>query len=235
MLQEEPIVTLETTEVTHTTTSPAGRPDPKKERLHQIASVACFLMLIVEILGGIFSNSLALITDGARLFADHLTNYVVNRDRANGTWRKIELTLLILSVGFLWLITAVFVYAASERIYSMQFDLNLPLMFVTSIVGITCNVITLMMHFTEVLSPRKYTPMPDYISLKCHQFVHAFGNHGIGTVVFLSATIIYIFPQYKIVDSIATYILAILLIANTVAIVNKVIAEMSPKITYDVI
>lgn len=44
-----------------------------------------------------------------------------------------------------------------------------------------------------VLSPRKYTPLPDYISVKCHQFVHAFGNHGVGTVVFLSATIIFIF------------------------------------------
>ena len=68
---------------------PAGRPDPKKTRLHQYASIACFIMLIVEIIGGIFSNSLALITDGARLFADHLSNYVINRDRAEGTWRRI--------------------------------------------------------------------------------------------------------------------------------------------------
>uniref|UniRef100_A0A914EHJ7 Uncharacterized protein n=1 Tax=Acrobeloides nanus TaxID=290746 RepID=A0A914EHJ7_9BILA len=192
-------------------------------------------MLIVEIIGGIFSNSLALITDGARLFADHLSNYVINRDRAEGTWRRIELAFLVLCVAFLWFITAAFIFAASERIYSNNFNLNVSLMFAASIVGLTCNVITLMMHFTEVLSPRKYTPLPDYISVKCHQFVHAFGNHGIGTVVFLSATIIFIFPQYKFVDSIATYILAVLLVANTIGIINKVIAEMSPKVTYDVI
>ncbi|KAK0396692.1 hypothetical protein QR680_001815 [Steinernema hermaphroditum] len=199
--------------------------DVKKDCVYRAASLICLILLIVEIVGGSAAGSILLITDGVRLFADYLTHYSTNKN-LTPCWRYSEFVLLIACVLFLYALTGVFVFCATQRAMSMEFEIDETLLLVISIIAVLCNLAMLVMHFSKVLKPRRFTPLGDFISLRAHQMLHILFNHGLGLLVFVAAVIIFVDPSLKVIDTIGTYVMAVLVVANTAAIINKLAREI---------
>ncbi|TMS36314.1 hypothetical protein L596_003508 [Steinernema carpocapsae] len=199
--------------------------DVKKDCVYRAASLICLILLIVEIVGGSAACSILLLTDGVRLFADYLTHYTTNKS-LSPCWRYAEFAFLFACVFFLWALTGVFVFCATQRAISMEFKIDERLLLIISIIAVLCNLAMLVMHFSKVLKPRRFTPLSDFISVRAHQILHIFFNHGVGLFVFAAGLLIFINPSWNIADTIGTYIMAVLVFANTAAIINKLVREI---------
>ncbi|XP_017115892.1 uncharacterized protein LOC108138258 isoform X2 [Drosophila elegans] len=80
-----------------------------------VACILCFIFMIVEIVGGVVSNSLAIATDAAHLLTD-LASFLISlfalylagrpsSERLNFGWYRAEVIGAMISVFFIWVIT----------------------------------------------------------------------------------------------------------------------------------
>lgn len=125
--------------------------DKKARRKLIIASILCSLFMVVEIVGGVLSNSLAIATDAAHLLVD-LASFMISlfsmwvasrppTQRMSFGWQRAEVVGATVSVLLIWVLTGILVYEAIGRIYSGDYELDATIMLITSGVGIVVNII----------------------------------------------------------------------------------------------
>ncbi|XP_043662682.1 uncharacterized protein YFR016C isoform X2 [Drosophila teissieri] len=89
--------------------------DKNARRVLIIACILCTLFLILEVIGGILSNSLAIATDAAHLLTD-LASFLISisalhlagrpsSERLNFGWHRAEVIGAMVSVFFIWVVT----------------------------------------------------------------------------------------------------------------------------------
>ncbi|XP_063700181.1 proton-coupled zinc antiporter SLC30A2-like [Culicoides brevitarsis] len=116
-----------------------------------IASILCVIFMIVEIIGGVLSNSLAIATDAAHLLAD-LAAFMISlfaiwvaakpsTKRLSFGWHRAEVIGALVSVLTIWVVTAILVYLAVLRVVNQDFELEGAPMLITSAFGILVNII----------------------------------------------------------------------------------------------
>ncbi|CAG0901317.1 unnamed protein product [Darwinula stevensoni] len=117
-----------------------------------VASVLCLFFMVLEIVGGFLSRSLAVATDAAHLLTDFasfmislfsiwLSKRPATKQLSFG-WHRAEVIGAMTSVLMIWVITGVIVYMAAERLATGQYDVQPTIMLITSGVGILVNIIT---------------------------------------------------------------------------------------------
>lgn len=116
-----------------------------------IASVLCLLFMILEIVGGLLANSLAIATDAAHLLTDFasfmislFSIWLAHRPatkRMSFGWYRAEVIGAVTSVLLIWVVTGVLVYMAVQRIILEEYEINATIMLVTAGVGILVNII----------------------------------------------------------------------------------------------
>lgn len=142
-----------------------------------IALVLCFLFMILEVVGGIFANSLAILTDAAHLLSDvsgfgvslFAAWYATRKAKNTHTfgYHRIEVLGALASVLSIWMVTGVLVYEAVFRIIHPE-EVNGKLMFFLALAGCAVNVINL-------------TVLHDHSHGHGHSHDHDHGhNHGHG-------------------------------------------------------
>lgn len=115
------------------------------------ASILCVCFMIVEVIGGILSNSLAIATDAAHLLTD-LAGFMISlfaiylagrpsSQRLNFGWYRAEVIGAMISVYFIWVITGILVYLAVQRLMTGQHEVNAVIMLITSGMAIAVNVV----------------------------------------------------------------------------------------------
>uniref|UniRef100_A0A336MYR4 CSON003186 protein n=1 Tax=Culicoides sonorensis TaxID=179676 RepID=A0A336MYR4_CULSO len=125
--------------------------DKKARKKLIIASILCVIFMIVEIIGGILSNSLAIATDAAHLLAD-LAAFMISlfalwvaarpsTKRLSFGWHRAEVIGALVSVLTIWVVTAILVYLAVLRVVNQDFELKGAPMLITSAFGILVNII----------------------------------------------------------------------------------------------
>ncbi|GFS57980.1 zinc transporter 2 [Trichonephila inaurata madagascariensis] len=110
-----------------------------------VASVLCLIFMLAEIAGGILSNSLALITDAAHMLTDFgaflvsLTSlFLAGRKRTRTMtfgFHRAEVIGALISILSIWLLTGILLYAAVQRIISLDFDIDASIMNVVLTMG----------------------------------------------------------------------------------------------------
>ncbi|XP_058814553.1 proton-coupled zinc antiporter SLC30A2-like [Topomyia yanbarensis] len=116
-----------------------------------IASVLCVIFMIAEIIGGVYSNSLAIATDAAHLLAD-LASFMISlfalwiaarpsTKRLSFGWHRAEVIGALTSVLMIWVVTAILFYMAIMRTIERNFELDGKVMLITSGLGILVNII----------------------------------------------------------------------------------------------
>ncbi|TMW47776.1 hypothetical protein DOY81_007147 [Sarcophaga bullata] len=125
--------------------------DVKARRKLIIASALCLFFMICEIVGGVLSNSLAIATDAAHLLTDFASFMISlfaiwiaarpSTQRMSFGWYRAEVIGALASVVMIWFITAILVWLAIERVINQDFELDAPVMLITSGLAILVNLI----------------------------------------------------------------------------------------------
>lgn len=110
----------------------------------------CLIFMIIEIIGGYISQSLAILSDAAHLLSDisgfliSIISIYISRKIANDKYtfgyHRAEVIGALVSVILIWILTGFLLQEAYFRIISPP-EVNAPIMLLTSIFGLICNLI----------------------------------------------------------------------------------------------
>lgn len=125
--------------------------DKKARRKLIIATTLCLFFMIVEIIGGVLANSLAIATDAAHLLTD-LASFLISlfaiwlasrpsTRRMSFGWHRAEVIGATISVLLIWVVTGILVYAAILRIVNGNYEVDATIMLITSAIGVGVNII----------------------------------------------------------------------------------------------
>lgn len=125
--------------------------DKRASRKLIFACILCVIFMIVEVIGGILSKSLAIATDAAHLLTD-LAGFMISlfsihlagrpsSQRFNFGWYRAEVIGAMVSVYFIWVITGILVFLAVQRLRTGVHDVDAVIMLISSVLAILVNVI----------------------------------------------------------------------------------------------
>nr|CAD7568611.1 unnamed protein product [Timema californicum] len=108
------------------------------------------LLVIAEIIGGYFAGSIAVMTDGAHLFAD-LVGFLVSlfaiwvgkrqpTKKFSFGFHRAEVLGALGSVAIIWVMVGIFIYMASLRVMQQDFTIDADTMIILSAVGVIINI-----------------------------------------------------------------------------------------------
>ncbi|XP_069815949.1 proton-coupled zinc antiporter SLC30A8 [Dendropsophus ebraccatus] len=212
-----------------------------KKKLY-IAAAICLAFIVAEIAGGYIAGSLAVVADAAHLFVD-LSSFLISlcslwltskpaTQRLTYGWYRAEIVGALFSMITVWVVTAVLVYLACERILQPDYTIDGAVMLMTSACALGANVVlALVLHNTghghshsggqhEHMAP-DYQPQTN-ASVRA-AFIHVIGDLFQSVSVLISALIIYFKPQYKIADPICTFIFSIFVLATTITVLRDIL------------
>lgn len=133
-------------------TCPTDGRDRKQDRRRLIVtSILCLIFMIAEIIGGVLSNSLAILSDAGHLLGDFgafmvsLTAiWLSSRPQTSKMsfgFHRAEVLGALISVLSLWLITGILVYLAIQRLINSDYELDAPIMIYVSVGGTLANIL----------------------------------------------------------------------------------------------
>ncbi|KAM4592893.1 putative proton-coupled zinc antiporter SLC30A4 [Odontesthes bonariensis] len=116
-----------------------------------VAAVLYFLFMTGEIIGGYFSNSLAIMTDAVHMLADVvgilfslLALWLSTKPptkRFTFGLHRLEVVSAVLSVVLIYILTGVLLFEAVQRTVHQDFNINGDVMLITAAVGVAVNLI----------------------------------------------------------------------------------------------
>lgn len=116
--------------------------------------IASVLFMVVEIIGGVKANSLAVLTDAAHLLTDvagfSIALFTVMASGWEATsyqsfgYHRLEVLSALLSVQLIWLVSGILIYEAVDRILHKNEKVNGLLMFEVAAFGFLVNLIMVM-------------------------------------------------------------------------------------------
>ena len=119
-----------------------------------IVVVICFLFMIIEIAGGVLSNSLAILTDAAHMLSD-VTGFIISMvsiwigqktPSKNLTWgyHRAEVLGAMMSILIIWVMVVWLCLEATERIINHNdIKIDAPFMLGTAFISLACNIFNL--------------------------------------------------------------------------------------------
>ncbi|XP_017866154.1 PREDICTED: zinc transporter 2 isoform X2 [Drosophila arizonae] len=129
-----------------------------------LAISLCCIFMIIEFLGGYIAGSLAIMADAAHLASDCIS-FVIGLvaiwlgarppdARMSFGYKRFEVVGALISILGIWLLTAMLVIVAIERIWSLQFELDVNVMMWISAIGIVINVVMMfVLHGSWFMGP----------------------------------------------------------------------------------
>lgn len=228
---------------------------PKCTRLSTIAKlrklvIFCGVFMLIELIGGFWSNSIAVISDALHMVID-LLGYLVQmysaklalqpkcRSYSYGLYRA-ESIGGFLNCFLIWAATVYLLYAAVERIYHPPQHFNSTVMLITAILGVLMNLAmsVILVGFNNIRRMIKIFNKDDETDINENDFnlkttiAHIQGDIIYSVGVLISAIIINLFPTLIYFDSICTLLFSLVVFDITMPIFNdsmKFILEGSPK------
>lgn len=215
----------------HSHANPVGQGDRKAERKRLtfvLALTAAFM--VAEVVGGVLSNSLALLADaghmltdvaalGLSLFAMHLARRPARPDRTFG-YVRLEILAALVNGALLLVISVFIAWEAWERFQTPQ-DIDAPIMLGVASVGLVVNVIGALMlhaHAGENLNVRG-------------AYLHVLGDL-LGSIGAIVAGLVILATGWTVADPIASALIGILILVGAWRLVleaAEVLLEMAPR------
>jgi zinc transporter 2 len=124
--------------------------DKAKKKLI-IVCLVCSCFMIIEFIGGLFANSVAIMTDAAHLLSDlagfvisifaiYIAKFPADKFFTYGYYRA-EIIGAILSVFLIWVLTILLLTESICRLLSSEHIINGGIMLITSSIGLIFNII----------------------------------------------------------------------------------------------
>eukprot|EP00095_Tigriopus_kingsejongensis_P010058 maker-scaffold99_size374999-snap-gene-2.26 protein:Tk10058 transcript:maker-scaffold99_size374999-snap-gene-2.26-mRNA-1 annotation:"zinc transporter 2" len=218
----------------HANANPPGVDKRARNKL-LVALVLCVVFMIIEILGGVFSGSLAIMTDAAHLLTDIaafcvslFSIYMASRPATQTMsfgYHRIEVLGAIVSVLLIWLVTGALVIVAIERIINKDFEINAGIMLLTSGLGLLFNIVmgcTLHQHaHSHGGEDHGHSHASGENINVTAAYIHVIGDFIQSLGVFVAALLIYFKPEWHLADPICTFLFSFLVLATTANILKR--------------
>jgi cobalt-zinc-cadmium efflux system protein len=183
------------------------------------STILNLVISLTEVAGGIFSNSLALISDAlhnlgdtSALFIAYIANRIGKRDhnyRKTFGYKRIEILAALFNAVILFVIIIYLFIEAWHRLRNPQ-----P---VKGLIMLGIAFIGLLANFISVSLLKKHSNKN--INIKA-AYLHLLGDTISSIIVIISAILIYLFEIYWI-DPLVTFLLGIYLLKETIAILKE--------------
>ena len=119
-----------------------------KEKLVTVC-IICGSFMVIEFMGGLLSDSLAIMTDAAHLLSD-LSGFLISiyalqiaqkkpNDRFTFGYYRAEIVGALASVFIIWILTGMLLMESTTRIFKMKYDVDGKVMLITSLIGFVFN------------------------------------------------------------------------------------------------
>ncbi|KAF5286935.1 hypothetical protein FQR65_LT12394 [Abscondita terminalis] len=209
-----------------------------------LASTLCFIFMVGEGLGGYLSQSLAIATDAAHLLAD-FTSYVVSlmalwlstrsaSKQMPWGWHNAEVMGALISILLIWVVTGELVFLAIMRLIRREFEIDAKIMLITSLCGVLVNFIigfTLRGHghshdVQDVVGGEN-------INVRA-AFIHVIGDILQSIGVCIAAIVIYVRPEWNIIDPICTFVFSALVLMTTFNILKDSMVKLSQPVPKEI-
>ena len=196
--------------------------------------------MLLEITGGILSNSLAIVCDGFHLLTDLagfiislISTYLATRKptkRMNFGYRRYEILGAFISVILIWLLSAILLYLAIERIIISKYEIKSELMIIMALIGVLINGLMALIlsysHLKRSCSAHKQEQINQMVSKNINiraAFIHILGDMIQSMGVLIASLIVYFRPSIKIADPICTIIFSVIVLFTTIPIVGDIV------------
>jgi zinc transporter 2 len=124
--------------------------DKAKKKLILVCLV-CSCFMIIEFIGGLLANSVAIMTDAAHLLSDlagfvisifaiYISKFPADKFFTYGYYRA-EIIGAVMSVFIIWVLTILLLTESISRLFSSEHIINGSIMLVTSSIGLIFNII----------------------------------------------------------------------------------------------
>ncbi|XP_064487603.1 proton-coupled zinc antiporter SLC30A2-like [Ornithodoros turicata] len=131
--------------------SPSADVDVSARRRLICASILCFIFMVLQFVGGILANSLAIATDAAHLLAD-FASFLISllslwwgakpaTKRKSFGWYRAEVLGALTSIVMIWAVTGILVYMAIQKIIKQEYHIQATIMLVSASLGVAVNIV----------------------------------------------------------------------------------------------
>ncbi|XP_041669152.1 zinc transporter 2-like [Cheilinus undulatus] len=221
------------------------------------ACVVSLVFMTGEVIGGYAAHSLAIMTDAAHLLTDFgsivislFSLWISSRPKTQTMtfgWHRAEILGVLLSVVSIWVVTALLVMSAVQRITDGDYDIDSHIMLITSGCAVVVNVLMVLI-FHQSGAPHGHSHgfhSSQDKQIQGHSHHHGHGNssvkaafiHVVGDLVqslgvLIAATIIHIWPEYKVADPICTFLFSALVLLTTIPVskeIFRILMEGAPQ------
>jgi len=114
-------------------------------------SVICIFFMAIEIVGGVLSDSLAILSDAAHMFSDFsgfaislISIYISKRpanDRMSFGYYRAEVVGALCSVLVIWILTVWLVWEGIQRVIVGKYEIVSDIMLIVAVIGLVCNIL----------------------------------------------------------------------------------------------
>ncbi|UBV35463.1 CDF family zinc efflux transporter CzrB [Staphylococcus xylosus] len=198
-----------------------GNVHTNNKKILLISFLIIGLFMIVEIIGGFISNSLALLSDGLHMFSDTislgvaLVAFIYAEKNATKSktfgYKRFEILAALFNGVTLFIIGIVIIVEAIGRFFNPE-DVKSTEMFVISVIGLIVNIIVALLMF-------KGGDTSNNINMR-GAFLHVMGDL-LGSVGAITAAILIWTLNLTIADPIASIIVSILIIKSSLGITKS--------------
>ncbi|MEB6324248.1 CDF family zinc efflux transporter CzrB [Staphylococcus xylosus] len=198
-----------------------GHVHTNNKKILLISFLIIGLFMIVEIIGGFISNSLALLSDGLHMFSDTislgvaLVAFIYAEKNATKSktfgYKRFEILAALFNGVTLFIIGIVIIVEAIGRFFNPE-DVKSTEMFIISVIGLIVNIIVALLMF-------KGGDTSNNINMR-GAFLHVMGDL-LGSVGAITAAILIWTLNLTIADPIASIIVSILIIKSSLGITKS--------------
>jgi len=114
------------------------------------SSAICIIFMVIELIGGIASGSLAILSDAAHMLSDFsgfavsMLSIIISQKKANSSYsygyHRAQIVGALASVIIIWLLTIWLVEEAYDRAVNNKVEIQGLIMFFVAVVGLLCNL-----------------------------------------------------------------------------------------------
>lgn len=184
----------------------------RESMLEKLNTYYTLAVVIAQLTIGVLGNSLTLVADATRIFADHLELFQYDRSATPGK-RLTEIITVGITNVVMFLLFIAFLLTASGRAATMDFDVNRMYLSIGTALAMTANTLQTLCHFRTWQRERGYN-FTLYTGSKRNQLMHGFVYHFVAYFVLVSSLLIIVNKEYLIADVVTTYITSILILTN---------------------
>ncbi|KAK3522555.1 hypothetical protein QTP86_023292 [Hemibagrus guttatus] len=194
----------------------------------------------------IMTDAAHLLTDFGSMMVSLFSLWISSRPPTkimNFGWHRSEILGALISIMSIWIVTGVLVYLAVERIVKNDYEIDGRVMLLTSGCAVVVNIIMayILHHSTSFhgndsgyhkITENGMSPVGhghSHSLLGSHgntsvraAFIHVLGDLLQSFGVMVAAIVIYLRPEYKIMDPICTFLFSLFVLGTTITILREV-------------